>query len=97
MNLTSAFENQTLVDLAVQLYGDASKVVELALDNDLEGLNWRPMSGQQFKHEPTLATPLATDFSLNNVTVNSGPVTVEQCTTGIGCMVIEGEPPFTVS
>jgi len=54
MNSYYAVNGQSLYDICLNTYGTLDYIVKLMLDNNISGLGYVPLSGQQFIYDSTL-------------------------------------------
>lgn len=68
----TANSNQTLFDLAIQLYGDVSYAAKIAADNNLS-LNTQTFTGQQIQYDLTgVSTAIQLNLINNRKTIATG-------------------------
>jgi hypothetical protein len=54
MNSYYAVPGQSLYDICLNTYGTLDYIVKLILDNNISGLSYVPVSGQQFVYDTSL-------------------------------------------
>jgi len=95
-------ENQTVMDIAVQEYGTASKAMDIVQDNNLTGLTAYLPAGRNLLISPT-DSPVARYFQDRSKIITSGPIDPSIRQGGIGYMQITNgsgsgiQDPFIVS
>jgi len=95
-------ENQTILDFTIQLYGDAGKVMDLIVANNLAGISSMLQAGQTLLVDAT-DNQIANYFQDRGTIISTGPIPSQYSPGGIGYMQITNgsasgvNNPFIVS